>query len=293
MSKSTAEATTEVQEPTIGKELFPEQFTDDTEIVEEETEAIETEPDTKESVEETKTDEVEYLNIEELGDKVFKLKINGEESTITVKDALRRIQTDKHLTQEGQRLAEERRQLDALKNSVADKSVEVKTEKDPYDASYEDEPTSNSEIAGLKAEIATLTDAVGSVKRDLAPNVYEQNVKAIDSYLREQGYDDFMDYRPRVEEHFMTFSIEDQAKVSEMDLISKYKDLKIQDMTKSAENKSTEPAENRKAPAIVNVIGGTSTPSGADEDDLKYAKALSHARDTGNYKKVYELKGIL
>ncbi|MEE8382213.1 MAG: hypothetical protein V3R78_10125 [Thermodesulfobacteriota bacterium] len=290
MSESTAEATTEVQEPTIGKNLFPEQFTDDTETVEEETEAIETEPATKEPVEETKTDEVEYLNIEELSDKVFKLKINGEESTITVKDALRRIQTDKHLTQEGQRLAEERRQLDALKNSVADKSVEPK--KESWEEGYEDESTVNPDIADLKAQVATLTDALGAVNQNLAPTVYEQNVKAIDNYLREQGYDDFMVYRPRVEEHFLTYSVEDQAKVSEVDLISKYKDLKIQDMTKSAEQKSTEPAENRKSPAIVNVIGGSSTPSGADEDDMKYSKAFERAQETGDWGPVLKLKGL-
>ena len=185
MSKSTAEATnTEVQEPTIGQELgfIP---LDNEEETTEETEAIETEPATEEPVEETKTEEAEYLNIEELGDKMFKLKINGEESTITVKDALRRIQTDKHLTQEGQRLAEARRQFDELKNSVVDKSTEVKTETDPYDTSYEDESTVNPDIADLKAQIATLTDAVGSVKQNLAPTVYEQNVKAIDTYLRE------------------------------------------------------------------------------------------------------------
>ena len=292
MSESTAEATTEEQEPTIGKELFPEQFADDTAEVEEETEPIETEPATEEPVEETKTEEVEYLNIEELGDKMFKLKINGEESTITVKDALRRVQTDKHLTQEGQRLAEERRQLDELKNSIADKSVETKPKED-LDYSYEDETTPNPDIADLKKEVATLTAALGSVKQNLAPTVYEQNVKAIDNYLKEQGYDDFMVYRSRVEEHFMTLSVEDQAKVNEVDLISKYKDLKIQDMTKNAEQKSTEPAENRKSPAIVNVIGGSSTPSGADEDDLKYSKALSHAQETGDWKKVYELKGIV
>ncbi len=288
MSESTEEATTEVQEPTIGQELgfIP---LDNEEETTEETETIETEPDTKEPVEETKTDEVIYLNIEDDGDKMFKLKINGEESTITVKDALRRIQTDKHLTQEGQRLAEERRQLNELKNSVADESAKPKPKED-WDTSYEDETVPNSDIADLKAQIATLTDAVGSVKQNLAPTVYEQNVKVIDNYLREQGYDDFMVYRPRVEEHFMTLSIEDQAKVSEVDLISKYKDLKIQDMAKNAEQKSTEPAENR--PAIVNVIGGSSTPSGADEDDLKYSKAFSLAQETGDWRPVYKLKEI-
>jgi hypothetical protein len=288
MSESTEEATTEVQEPTIGQELgfLP---LDNEEETTEETESIETEPDTKEPVEETKTDEVIYLNIEDDGDKVFKLKVNGEESTITVKDALRRIQTDKHLTQEGQRLAEERRQLNELKNSMADESAKPKS-KEEWDTSYEDE-TPNSEIADLKSQIADLTASVGAVKQNLAPTVYEQNVKAIDNYLREQGYDDFMVYRPRVEEHFMTLSIEDQAKVSEVDLISKYKDLKIQDMTKSAEKKSVEPAENR--PAIVNVIGGSSTPSGADEDDLKHSKAMKRAYETGDFSEVYALRGIV
>jgi hypothetical protein len=292
MSESTEEATTEEQEPTIGKELFPEQFTDDTAEAEEKAEPIETEPETKEPVEEIKAEEPIYLNIEEDGDKLIKLKINGEETTIAVKDVVRRVQTDKYLTQEGQKLAEERKQLNTLKSSVADKSVEPKL-KESWEDGYEEEQTVNPRVEELESKIDVLTQALGSVQQNIAPTVHEQDMHSVDRYLRDESgeFDDFMDYRQEIENHFATFSIEDQGKIGLVDYVNQYKNRKIAKMVSESRKQSVEPAENR--PAIVNVIGGSSTPSGADEDDLKHSKAMKRAYETGDFSEVYALRGIV
>jgi len=161
MSKeSTVEATeTEVQEPTISKQLWGDKYqnnglptvaTEEPEVSED----VETEPVTEEAPTETENPEPEYLNPEDFGDKSFKLNVGGEEVTVNVKDALRRLQTDAYLTQTGQRQAEERRQLDALKNSVVDKSTE-KTE-ESFDDSYEDTPT--PKVSALEKQVAQMSE---------------------------------------------------------------------------------------------------------------------------------------
>lgn len=292
--ESTVEATPEVQEPTISKELWkgkyqnngtPTVATKEPEVPED----IKTEPVTEEAPTKTETPETEYLNPEDFGDKSFKLNVGGEEVTVNVKDAIRRLQTDKYNTQNAQKLAEERRQLDALKNSMVDKSTE-KTE-ESFDDSYEEAPA--PKVSALEKQVADLTDQLGSIQQNMAPSVYEQNIRAIDAHLKTEGFEDFMEFRPEIEAHFLTFSVEDQARVGELDMINEYKNRKIQKMRDTATQKSTEPAENRQAPAVVNILGGSGTPSNADTDvdSAKYRKEFEKAQETGNWGPVFELKG--
>ena len=188
MSESTDKATEtpEVQEPTTNQKLFGDMYqnnglptvaTEEPEVSED----VEPEPVAEETPDETKILEPEYLNPEDFGDKVFKLNVGGEEVTVNVKDAIRRLQTDKYLTQEGQKLAEERRQLDALKNSVVDKSTETKPI-DNLDLDYSDELTPN--VSALEKQVAQMSEVIGNLQQNMAPSVYEQNIRAIDAHLK-------------------------------------------------------------------------------------------------------------
>jgi regulator of replication initiation timing len=296
MSESTDKATeTEVQEPTTSKQLWGDKYqnnglptvaTEEPEV----SENVKTEPVTEEAPTETETPEPEYLNPEDFENKSFKLNVGGEEVTVNVKDAIRRLQTDKYLTQEGQKLAEERRQLDALKNSVVDKSTE-NTEEDPYNESYDETPT--PKVSALEKQIAEMSKALGNIQQNMAPSVYENNIRAIDAHLKTEGFDDFMEFKPEIEAHFLTFSVEDQARIGELDMINEYKNRKIKKMRDVAVNKSREPAENRQAP-LVQVIGGSGTPSSSntDVDAARYRKAFEKAQDSGNWSEVFRLKEI-
>ena len=128
----------------------------------------------------------------------------------------------------------------------------------------------------------------------MAPTVYEQNIKAIDTHLKTEGYDDFMDFRQEVENSFLSLPIEQQAAIGMGDMVNKYKDLKIAKMKQTSADAANKPVEERKAPTVVNInAGGGGRPSGADEDDAKYAKDFSRAQDTGDWSKVLEHKGYL
>ena len=64
-----------------------------------------------------KPSEPDYLEFEKLADRKIKAKIGGVEKEITVKDLLKGYQTDQYLTQKGQKIAEEFRQLQTVKAS--------------------------------------------------------------------------------------------------------------------------------------------------------------------------------
>jgi hypothetical protein len=297
MSESTDKATeTEVQEPTTSKKLWGDKYqnnglptvaTEEPEV----SENVETEPVAEEAPTETETPEPEYLNPEDFENKSFKLNVGGEEVTVNVKDAIRRLQTDTYLTQQGQKLAEERRQLDALKNSVVDKSAETKPT-DDLDYDYEETPT--PKVSALEKQVAQMSETLGNIQQNMAPSVYEQNIRAIDAHLKTEGFDDFMEFKPEIEAHFLTFSVEDQARVGELDMVNEYKNRKIKKMRDIATNKSTEPVENRQAPAVVNILGGSGTPSSSDTDvdSAKYRKAFEKAQETGNWSEVFHIKGV-
>lgn len=301
MSESTQEATeTEEQEPTTTKRLWEGRYqnngmptveTKESEVSED----VETESVTEETPDKTETPEPEYLNPEDFGDKSFKLNVGGEEVTVNVKDALRRLQTDKYLTQEGQKLAEERRQLDTLKNSVVDKSAETKSE-DDLGLDYEDE--SSKEVIALKKEMADMAAKLGSVQQSMAPTMHEQDMRMVDDYLKNESsdgeFDDFMLFRPEIESHFLTYSVEDQARIGLPDYVNEYKNRKMRKVLSKSQEKSTEPAEKREAPAVVNILGGGGTPSSSDTDadDAKYRKEFEKAQETGNWGPVFALKGI-
>ncbi len=295
--ESTVEATkTEVQEKTTNQVLFGDKYqnnglptvaTEEPEVPEN----VEPEPVAEETPDDTKTHEPEYLNPEDFGDKVFKLNVGGEEVTVSAKDAIRRLQTDAYLTQKGQELAEERKQLDALKNSVVDKSTETRST-DNLDLGYEDE--SNPEVIALKKQLTEMDAKIGSLQQTVAPTVFDQDMKKVDAHLREKGFDDFMTFQPEIQNKFLNLSVEQQGMINLVDYVDEYQTMKIKSVLSEAEKKSSEPAENRQAPAVVNILGGSGTPSdsGEDIDEARLRKAHNKAIETGNWSEVYDIKGI-
>lgn len=305
-NESTEEAiqdTSEEQEPSTDRQLFPDYFPSPEEKKEEEVIPDETaktvEPETKtEEPPETKPEptEIKYLSLEEFGDYKVKLKVGGEEQEVSLKDVIRGTQTDKYLTQRGQQLAEQFKQLEKAKDGLITQSKTEVTAGTEDEYNTDPPETGSTEVVQLRQQVELLTNNLSSITATLAPTVYEQEIKSIDAYLKSQGYDDFMEHRPEIESYFNTLTVEQRAALTEGDVVNKYKDLKIAKMVKAQTDAAVKPVEERKAPTVININPGSGTPSGADEDDLKYAKALGRAQETGNNKdwsKVLALKGYL
>lgn len=313
VTESTQEATqgtSEVEELSTGQKLFPdllpskENAVKEGEVVpetipDEVAETVETDSKAEESsTEETKTEELIYLSLKDNGDDLVKLKVGDEEEDVKLKDVIRRAQTDKYLTQKAQQLAEKYKQLEKAKDGVIAKSkpAEVIAGEDDYGDDSSSITESNSEILELKKQIEALNTSFSNMSAIIAPTVHEQDMQAVDAYLKEQGHDDFMEYRKEIESYWLTLPIETQAALTARDAVDKYKDLKMAKMAKTLEdNSSPKPAENRPAPNVINIHSGSGPPSSNtdDEYEAKYAKTLQRCQDTGDWRPLFALKGII
>ncbi len=310
MSKeSTEEAiqdTSEEKELSTDRQLFPdllppleeekkEKKEEEKVIPDETAKTVETETKTEEPPEaRPEPTETKYLSLEEFGNHVVKLKVGGEEQEVPFKDVIRGTQTDKYLTQKGQQLAEQFKQLEKAKDGLIDKSKGAEVKASPEDEYGTDLPeASSTEVMELKQQIAILTNNLSSITATLAPTVYEQEIKSIDAYLKSQGYDDFMEHRAEIESYFNTLTVEQRAVLTEGDVVNKYKDLKIAKMVKAQAEAAAKPVEERKAPTVVNINAGGGPPSGGDDYDAKYAKAMAKAQETQDFTEVLGLKGCL
>lgn len=298
----------EEKEPTTSQNLFGNDYnltveeienhkSDETNTPEETSEEVKPEPSTEEPPT-TKPEPIEtkYLSLEEFGNFMIKTKVDGEEQDVSVKDVLRGYQTNKYLTQRGQQIGEQFKQLEKAKDGLIDKSKTVEVKANPEDEySLDPSPieTGSTEMAQLRQQVEMLNNNLQSVTATLAPTVYEQEMKAINAHLKSQGYDDFMDYRPEIESYFSTLTVEQRVALTEGDVVNKYKDLKIAKMLKTQTDAAVKPVEERIAPTVVNINAGSGRPSGADEDDAKYAKDFARAQETGDWTKVLAGKGYL
>lgn len=240
--------------------------------------------------------EPEYLSVEDFGDRMVKIKVDGVEQTIPFKDAIRRIQTDKHLTEKGQKLSEERRALEDLKKSILseNKPVVMSNEPEPDDEIYKEyvKPHMNK----YENEIKSLKQTVKDMESTLQPIQYQNNLKQIASLLKDEGHDDFLDYVPKIESHIFSLPVEKQAEFDNTyGFTTIYKNLKIKELREAASKASNTPikADDRIKPKLVSIEGGSNVPSGADDYSSKYQTALKRAQESGDFTELLRVKGVI
>lgn len=249
-------------------------------------------------VSETKP-EPEYLSLEDFGDKKVKVKIDGVEKEVTLRELQKGYQTDQYLTQKGQKLSEDYKRLTQLKpesiqtDSKATASNEAINTDDEFYREY-----IAPYVEPYKKKVGTLEATLESFKGVLAPLAYENNLKMVDKSLKEKGHTDFLEYRSRIEEHIFSLPVEQQAEYdSPQGYVSIYKDLKIQDMEKkmSAPPREERPKnpDARKMPKLVNIesSGGVATKTDDSLSQLNAAvrKAQNSGR-TSDWQEVIRLK---
>lgn len=217
----------------------------------------------------------EYIPVESLANKKLKIKVNGEEKELTFSEALRNIQTNEYLTQKGQKLAEEYRQLQAMKahpeQTKAASVQHANIPDDDFTREYIKPYADNQDI-----KITALQQELERLKSIAGPLEYQNNLGKVDADMKRAGYDDFMQYVPKITETILNLPIEQQmAYDTDWGFKSIYKDIKLSEM-KEALSKSKTPSslpDQRPKPKMVSVESGGGTPTGND-DRLSHLTAL-------------------
>lgn len=262
----------------ITEGLFPD-------LVEEGQEVVPQEPPQSVEAKEPKPDEsLEFLNLGEISDKKVKVKIDGEERVITYNDLVKGYQTDQHLSKKGKALAEKEKAL---------KDREVQPNPLPAEETVADE-IYGDELKPLKEEIADLRNQLKNIAPVIGDIRYQEDLKVLDGQMKEEGFDDFMKFVPKIEMEILEKPIEEQPQFKTFEHYSaKFKDYKLKEL-RDAHKEKDKPnlnPEERPKPNLVSIEGGGGAPTGTPADPAKMAKLMVEAGETGDWEKVLAEKG--
>jgi hypothetical protein len=223
----------------------------------------------------------DLLDTDAFGNKKVKVKVDGVESEVTLKELLKSYQLEKHLTQKGQQLGERERVLKEYESKFEATLKQASTPKDVP----EDDPLAevvDPYVKPLKQEIADLKKTVAELKGATQPLEYQSNLKKVDTYLKKSGYDDFMEYVPKIEEAILSLSVEEQAQAdTPQAFINLYKDLKIRDLKKGAPTRANPDERPKPKVSKIAVESGSGGNSSVDDKTAKDKSLFDKAVESG------------
>jgi len=232
-----------------------------------------------------KTEEPDTFDLDAFKEKKVKVKIDGREREVTLKDLIKGYQTDQYLTQKGQRVAEEAKLIEEFKKNLKVKPQDTMSEEEDEVAK-----TVKPYLSPLEKELNSLKETMATLQPTIGPMVYQNNLKKVESALKEEGFDDFMVYVPKIEDHIFSLPIEKQVQYDNLgSFMNLYHMMKAKDLITASKNPPTQKVDVRKEPKIVK-IESESGSSGADDWSTQYNMAFAKAKKTGDWSEVFRLK---
>lgn len=226
--------------------------------------------------------EGEYIDLSTLADKKVKVKIGGVEKDITLRDLQKGYQTDQYLTQKGQTIAEQYRQLQAQAKPEQSKAAHVPQATIPDDDFTREyiKPFADKQETAISA----LQQEIERLKSVTQPIEYQNNLSKVDHDMKSAGYDDFMQYVPKITETILNMPVEQQvAYDTDWGFKSIYKDIKLVELKEALSKSKTEAKlpDQRPKPRVVTVESGGGTPTGNDDTLSLYKSAFQKAQQSG------------
>ena len=259
------------------------------------------EPKTEEAVKETPAIalEPETLTVDKYGDKMVKVKIEGVEKEVSFKDILKGYQTDQYLSQKGHKIAEEKRYLDSLLQGQTKEGAHQEAPATEEDADPYFNEVIKPQTEALKQEIKQLKAAMEQTAQVIGPMQYRNDLEKLDAHMKQQGFDDFLAYVPKIENEVLHAPVEQMARMRSFETYAQlYQAMKLRDMKAQLAEAKNKPTEKQKAPderprpKISSIESAGAAGSGADDEIASYNAAFKKATKTGDWSEVYRLKGI-
>lgn len=230
------------------------------------------------------------IDLDQYGDHVVVQSINGIKREIKLRDLNRMDQTDAAITQKAQRVAEERRQLEAIRQEL-----QRQLQNEPQRRSEPQQPISNRQVSQQEADrIQMLEREIQHLQQSLSPVVYQANRQSLANELKNIGFDDFLDYIPQIEQ--TVASVEDDKLFNYYNTPegakALYFQLKAKELKESATKKPEAPRPpviaQKPRPPVVRVGGGDQASAGLTDDwKTKYNAALKFAQANPNNKEAW------
>lgn len=239
-----------------------------------------------------KPPEPDYLDIEAFGTKKVKVKVDGQEAEVLLSDVVRGYQTDRHLTQKGQKLAEERKKWEQERTAAAPPKPAEPAVNKPGDDVKDPELQKVLEpfLKPYQEQIKTLVKELETLKPALQPIQLEQNLEKEDNYWKERGVPGFKEVFKSGELKKLAIELKPDA-FWEYDNPEGVKELFTIYMARQAKAKATPqgtptPAKpedkGNKAPEVPDVEPGSGAPSVSEDASSEVKEALKQYKANPN-----------
>jgi hypothetical protein len=232
-------------------------------------------------------------------DKKVKAVIDGKEEMVSVKELRDQYQLKKHLNQvadkvgeQRRQLAEERRQLEALRQRPYQQiPIEQPSFQQPnfqqapqFNQAPQYQQTPQTQQDPYLQRIQFLEQQISQVAQMTQPAVYRSNRDALDQKLRSQGFNDFNDKWPQivatVDPNLIQSLNGNEMAAAEMT----YFQLKAQEANRGQVSRPPViQAQNRPTPPVMKIDGGTQPSSGLNDDSKsQYKTAFRRATNASS-----------
>lgn len=236
--------------------------------------------------------EPDYLDIEAFGTKKVKVKVDGQEAEVLLSDVVRGYQTDRHLTQKGQKLAEERKKWEQERTAAAPPKPAEPAVNKSGDESVDPELQKVLEpfLKPLQEEITYWKKELEKLQPALQPIQLEQNLDKEDNYWTKRGVPGFKDAFKSGELKKLAIELKPDA-FWEYDNPEGVKELFTIYMARQAKAKATpqgtpQPAKpedkGKTAPEVPDVEPGSGAPSVSEDANSELNEALKRYKANPN-----------
>lgn len=189
---------------------------------------------------------------------MVRMKVDGVEMDVPAEVAVKNLQLERHLNLKSQRLEAERAAWEEERRKQQTPALVTNTPPAPSA-----EPGKAPPAGAEAARIASLEAQLAAVQAQIAPQVFQEGLKRLDTYVRGQlGADDFMTYAPKIRE-FVDGEMakpevrNNAAAVQQLDSqafwYGKYQEMKLKDMM-AGRAPSPAPAPHPVNPVVAPVV---------------------------------------
>lgn len=254
------------------------------------------------------TPEDEFIDWDKMSGRKIRQKIDGKEVVTTVEELKKYSDQDqikKHLAEAAEKVGQERRKLAEERQQWNEqRSRNQAPQGTPQTIQNPQIPEQQQNFQGdpVSQRLQFLEQQVQQLAQGVQPSIYESNRQRVANELKSQGFNDFMEYLPKMESAIL--GIKDPNLTSFYDTPegskSLYFQLKAQDLQKAPARQVQPQVVPRGNPTPPQVqIESGSQPSGNFNDDsgnnyrTAFRRAVSAGDDKEAWNEVLRQKGIL
>lgn len=225
-------------------------------------------------------------------------KVDGVEGEASILDVKKNYQLEQHLTKRGQKIGEERRQLEAIRN-------ELLRQPQAKPVTGDEELETDPRYAAMRQELDQLKSILPAIK----PVIYQTERQKLADELKDQGFPDFMEYIGKIDARVAAEPDDNKWRYYNTPEGAKqlFFQMKLEEQRNGTQSKPVspvtpvqpriEPVNQIKKPPVIKIDGGGQPSNGnVDDYNVRMGELMKEWKLTKNkaiLQEILKMKGSL